>query len=313
MSRRQSKISKHLECPVCMDIFRDPRILPCAHTICNGCLESLIHGSSIECPVCRAKHAIPPNKTNGFPSNLVVAGMIDTWCGECRSKEPEVECSHCNKSLCVDCQINHMTFEGGRHSLKEVGLTLHKGEVALNDTEDEQLGLVVKEIKKVEELLVHKVHQRTEMLITAMKSVIKSNLDSRKPWKDNVKKCMEETQSYLDTMTSAIGEVFGDHVTEKLISDIKTQSRDKIRKLELAISKVPPLSKPFIKYNSAEVISSIMSFGSIDLHPPGTEDCPVAVDGTCTKQPDKPRVVGKQGSGPGEYILCMWMSDVRVQ
>ena len=298
MSGRQSKISKHLECPVCMDIFRDPCILFCAHTICKGCLESLIRDSSIECPVCRAEHAIPPNKADGFPRNLVVAGMIDTLCGECRSKEPEVECSHCNKSLCVDCQTNHMIFEGGRHSLKEVGLTLQKGEVALNDTEDEQLGLVVeKEIKKVGELLVQKVHERTEMLIAKIKTHIKSNFISRNSWKDNVKKCMEETQSYLDTMTSAIGKVFGDHVTEKLTSDIKAQSRDKIRKLELAISKAPPLSKAFIKYNCAEVVSTIMSFGSIDLHPPGTEDCPVAVD---DPQQNKPRVVGKGGSCPGE-------------
>ena len=258
--------------------------------------------SSIECPVCRAKHVIPPNKADGFPRNFVVAGMIDSWCGECRSKEPEVECSHCNRRLCLDCQTNHMSFEGGRHSLQEISLTLHKGKVALNDKAFEHLSLVVEqEIKKVDELLVQKVHKRTDMLIAKMKTLIKSNLESREPWKDNVKKCMEETQSYLDTMTSAIGEVFGDHVTEKLISDIKTQSCDKIRKLELAISKAPPLSKPFIKYHSAEVNSAIMSFGSMDLHPPGTEDCPVAVD-TCIAQPDKPRVVGKKGSRPGEYI-----------
>ena len=35
MAERQFRLStKHLECPVCMDIFRDPRFLPCAHTIC---------------------------------------------------------------------------------------------------------------------------------------------------------------------------------------------------------------------------------------------------------------------------------------
>ena len=308
MAERLPRIStKHLECPVCMDIFRDPRMLPCAHTICKGCLESLMRDSSIECPVCRAKHAIPPNKVDGFPRNLVVAGMIDTLCGECRSKEPEVECSHCDKRLCVDCQKNHLEFEDGRQSLQEVSATLQKGKVALNqlnDTEYEHLSLVVEqEIKKVAESIVQKVHERTEMLITKMKTLVQANLDSRKPWEDNVKKCMEETQSYLDTMTSEIGEVFGDHVTEKLISDIKAQSHNKIRKLELAISmisKTPPLSKPFIKYNSAEVISAIMSFGLIDLHPPGTEDCPVAVD---DRQHSKPRVVGKRGSGPGECKL----------
>ena len=262
--------------------------------------------SSIECPVCRAKHAIPPNKADGFPRNLVVAGMIDTWCCECRSKEPEVECSHCNKRLCVDCQTSHLSFEGGRHSLQEVSSTLQKGKVALGDTGFEHLSLVVvQEIKKVGELLIQKVHERIEMLIVKMKTHIKSNFNSRKPWEDNVKKCMEETQRYMDTMSSAIGDVFGDHVTKKLISDIKTQSRDKIRKLELAISKAPPLSKPFIKYNSAEVISAIMSFGSIDIHPPGTEDCPVAVD---DPQHTKPRVVGKLGSGPGECMLV----DARI-
>ena len=312
MAEKLSKIpTKHLECPVCMDIFRDPRMLPCAHTICKGCLESLIRDSSIECPACRAKHAIPPHNADGFPRNWVVAGMIDTLCGECRRKEPEVECSHCDKRLCVDCQKNHLEFEGGRHSLQEVSATLQKGKVALNqlnNTEYEHLSLVLEqEIKKVGETLVKKVHESTEMLITKMKTLVQANLDSRKPWEDNVKKCMEETQSYLDDMTSAIGEVFGDHVTEKLIFDIKTQSRDKIRKLELAISNTPTLSKPFIKYNSAEVISAIMSFGSIDLHPPGTEDCHVAVDdrqhSTCTTQPDKPKVVGKRGSGPGECKL----------
>ena len=310
MAERLPRIStKHLECPVCMDIFRNPRILPCAHTICKGCLESLIRGSSIECPVCRAKHVIPPKKADGFSRNLIVAGMIDTLCGECRSKEPEVECSHCNKRLCVDCQKNHLEFEGGRHSLQEVSATLQKGKVALNNTEYEHLILVVEqEIRKAAEIIVQKVHERTEMLIAKMKTHIKSTIDSQKLWKDNVKKCMDETQSYLDTMTSAIGEVFGDHVTEKLISDIKTQSRDKIRKLELAISKTPPLPKPFIKYNSAEVIAAIMSFGSIDLHPPGTEDCPVAAD-TCTTQPDNPRVLGKQGSGPGECKLV----DARIR
>ena len=291
-----------------MDIFLDPRMLPCAHTLCKGCMESLMRDSSIACPVCRAKHAIPPNKSDGFPRNFVVAGMIDSWCGECRSKESEVECSHCNKRLCVGCQTNHLNFEGGIHSLKEVGLTLLKGEVALNDTVGYgHLSLVVeKEIKKVEELIVQKVRERAEKLTVKIKTVIKSNIDSRKPWKDNVNKYMEETQSYLDTMTSAIGEVFGDHVTEKLISDIKTQSRDKIRNLELAISKAPLLSRPFINYDSAEVISAIMSFWSIDLHPPGTEDCHVAVD-TCTIQPDKPKVVGKEGSGPGEYTH-VWRS-----
>ncbi|XP_015773537.1 PREDICTED: tripartite motif-containing protein 45-like [Acropora digitifera] len=48
---------KHLECAVCMEHFKEPKVLPCLHTFCKDCLKVLIkkQGSDhvITCPECR--------------------------------------------------------------------------------------------------------------------------------------------------------------------------------------------------------------------------------------------------------------------
>ena len=50
-----------IECPVCLKTYdeseeRMPRLLPCSHTICHGCLGSVIKGNSLVCPECSAEH-----------------------------------------------------------------------------------------------------------------------------------------------------------------------------------------------------------------------------------------------------------------
>ena len=49
------------ECPVCLKIYdesevRMPRLLPCSHTICHGCLGTVIKGNSLVCTECKTKH-----------------------------------------------------------------------------------------------------------------------------------------------------------------------------------------------------------------------------------------------------------------
>uniref|UniRef100_A0A8D0D2H7 RING-type domain-containing protein n=1 Tax=Sander lucioperca TaxID=283035 RepID=A0A8D0D2H7_SANLU len=53
----KTKLEELLMCPVCQDIFKDPRQLPCGHSMCMGCLENMMdHSSDIpfRCPDCRA-------------------------------------------------------------------------------------------------------------------------------------------------------------------------------------------------------------------------------------------------------------------
>ena len=40
------------ECAVCFKIFNEPRILPCLHTFCLGCIDRIRKNSVITCPYC---------------------------------------------------------------------------------------------------------------------------------------------------------------------------------------------------------------------------------------------------------------------
>lgn len=56
MDALEKKLEDTLTCPVCQDIFEDPRQLLCGHTICLGCLEHLsVHSRTFpfRCPNCR--------------------------------------------------------------------------------------------------------------------------------------------------------------------------------------------------------------------------------------------------------------------
>ncbi|CAF1529578.1 unnamed protein product, partial [Adineta steineri] len=34
-----NKIDDLLQCPICLEVFYDPKVLDCQHTFCNNCLK----------------------------------------------------------------------------------------------------------------------------------------------------------------------------------------------------------------------------------------------------------------------------------
>ena len=50
-------LEKELECAVCLEQFKDPKVLPCLHSFCKICLEGLVcrEGKAwkLNCPSCR--------------------------------------------------------------------------------------------------------------------------------------------------------------------------------------------------------------------------------------------------------------------
>ena len=47
-------LERDLRCPICLEFFSHPMILPCSHVLCRKpCAENLFSFSFIRCPVCR--------------------------------------------------------------------------------------------------------------------------------------------------------------------------------------------------------------------------------------------------------------------
>ncbi|KAK7151833.1 hypothetical protein R3I94_008245 [Phoxinus phoxinus] len=73
MSSRLSITEEDFYCPICCDIFRDPVLLACSHSICNGCVKTFWNRRGTqECPICRTVSSNPDP-----PINIVLRNMCD--------------------------------------------------------------------------------------------------------------------------------------------------------------------------------------------------------------------------------------------
>ncbi|KAF7709848.1 zinc-binding protein A33-like isoform X2 [Silurus meridionalis] len=94
-------------CPVCCDIFRDPVVLFCSHSVCKVCLQQFweIKGSR-ECPVCRRKLS-----TNEPPTNLALKTLCENFLQEKNlrrsSSGSETVCSLHSEKLKLFCLDDH--------------------------------------------------------------------------------------------------------------------------------------------------------------------------------------------------------------
>jgi hypothetical protein len=50
-----------MECHICYEIFKDPRLLDCGHTFCFKCIDRLLENNSLACPICRSPILLTDN------------------------------------------------------------------------------------------------------------------------------------------------------------------------------------------------------------------------------------------------------------
>lgn len=116
----EEEIVKEVTCPMCMEVFRSPRLLDCMHSFCETCIKPLIayDTGEITCPVCRhiTKTA---NGTESLTMNLIVQNIIGAMevislrseggltCNECDQDEAVNFCCDCYERLCDVCTGYH--------------------------------------------------------------------------------------------------------------------------------------------------------------------------------------------------------------
>lgn len=79
----KSELEEITECCICLDKYNDPRILPCVHTFCLGCLQASAlksnknPGDKMPCPVCRKPFVIPRKGLSGLKKNFFMSRLIE--------------------------------------------------------------------------------------------------------------------------------------------------------------------------------------------------------------------------------------------
>ncbi|VDM43215.1 unnamed protein product [Toxocara canis] len=126
------KIEQLLTCPICLDRYKQPKLLPCHHTFCLPCLDNcadVVH-RTLKCPECRAEHPLPYDGVKSFQTNYTLTGFLDIHlqatddnaaqleayiqrynlerCKICDEKANLEVCAHCERRACADCRSTHM-------------------------------------------------------------------------------------------------------------------------------------------------------------------------------------------------------------
>ncbi|XP_069107261.1 E3 ubiquitin-protein ligase TRIM13-like [Argopecten irradians] len=119
-----------ITCTICLEIFQEPKALPCLHSFCKKCISNYIierhsqnpHRNGYHCPVCRRYVSVPlhvkqnPKRwVDQLVSNHVISTMIDAYrtptktehCKEHPQKELGHFCVDHNKFICSICCQDH--------------------------------------------------------------------------------------------------------------------------------------------------------------------------------------------------------------
>ena len=77
-------VDKELTCAICLCRYDHPKVLPCLHSYCKGCLEKLAKTETqtrpqqqLTCPQCKEVHQIPPQGIDAFKTYFTMNNLIE--------------------------------------------------------------------------------------------------------------------------------------------------------------------------------------------------------------------------------------------
>ena len=132
-------LEREITCPVCQDHFQEPKILPCCHVYCKGCVQKLAWRAGANqpfaCPECRSDTFLPQNDpdqlTTAFFVNRLIElhskmekahGKVEALCELCAGNKATAFCRQCAEFICDKCTEAHhrmKTFAGHKVSTLE--------------------------------------------------------------------------------------------------------------------------------------------------------------------------------------------------
>ena len=266
------KAQKNLTCPVCYQLFKNPKYLPCYHSYCEGCLEKMQVQSKIACPECRKEAKIPEGGVKELPNNFFINRLVDDLilkkkvdgeqkvkCDKCNYEDDPVVtfCPNCNFFFCLACNDHH-TRSKLYHGHAVVPLTELKSnkdaptqaevKIPLCKEHDEQLKYYCETCDQlvcmyctVKKHNGHD-HDSVKQMATKHRNELKKITDSvegmiKNLTHDNIEKMMKKTRKRGEEVDKKIDRYY-DELLQKLMKqkdEVKQQAHDAVSQKEKAM------------------------------------------------------------------------------
>ncbi|XP_066977203.1 RING finger protein nhl-1 [Macrobrachium rosenbergii] len=221
------QLEQLLTCCICLDRFRNPKLLPCQHSVCmEPCMEGLVDyvRRQVKCPECRAEHRIPYNGVQGFPSNVTLQRFLEAHieitgetpdphtgqymerCAVCNEKNYLGVCAHCGKKICTDCKAAHTDIlkrEIGRinnqvkraaHRLNDQLTAVERNILSLK----QNTGSVSEEIENISKRLQKSVRDRCDFLKSEVENYYNNELRNLTLLKESLDQEVSNIESNIE-------------------------------------------------------------------------------------------------------------------
>ena len=121
------KIQDQVTCGICLEPYKQPRLLKCFHVYCEQCLQRLVRGGregqSLPCPQCRQDTPLPVGGVPGLQGAFYIHYLFDirdalkkvssseqTMCNKCKKFEAVGFCRTCGFA-CQRCKELHQDWD----------------------------------------------------------------------------------------------------------------------------------------------------------------------------------------------------------
>ena len=312
------KLQDHLNCPVCLDTYSDPKQLQCHHIYCRECLERLVvrdHGKHIlTCPNCRQVTSVPANGVAGLQSAFQTNHLLDIlrehkktkegalYCAEHQERELELYCESCEQLICLQCTITEHQYHVHNVILVEDIFEKHKQEIKASlsparvclsavSEASERVEAMKKEILDQQATLeanMQKDKQRLIEIITARMDEHISKLRRITEGKvrdlDSQVKQLNAFETQLSSGVEMVEETLTTGSPAKIVS-MKSAIASQVKKLTTSVQKEQLSLEPVTQANMeylicTEVIEACQNYGAVGaLSSPDLSMCQATGEG----------------------------------
>ena len=116
------ELEEQLTCAICLDLYTNPRTLPCLHSFCQQCIQHMSTQplkKEFSCPICLSPTVLPEPGPGGFPVAFHFENLKEVYnlmnkirdqqviCDNCTTADATGHCKECNQFFCQECIDMH--------------------------------------------------------------------------------------------------------------------------------------------------------------------------------------------------------------
>jgi len=285
-----TKIDDAMECPICNEVFTDPRVLPCGHTCCFSCISTLRHSRPsarrLPCPLCRQIF----NVCIDLPKNHLAMNYLEKLkvsespiCDQHADEKIQIYCIDCKIALCSLCVIqshnghrfSDVSFDDLRKRMTNDAVNITAG----MDKCREKLDHVEKkkndffERCEVTGVEISKRAEQLKLMIDAHRHKLMNGLSSMK---QNRIKEMESPREEIEKQLSSM-KSFKKHLDEVMekgtaseIAKAATESHDQadeLLKFDVVEGKLADLGHADVAFTPSNIVTddAYITLGHLDM------------------------------------------------